>query len=259
MSYVKLELFAPIFDREDFSYISNLRNIKRISETLLYKIPYPDGNEKKLHIPLVQDYYNNFMSFCGWIDADSVPDIRNGFFVCREELLRGVNLLGMEQSKRIVLQKGGYVKKFNKNFLYGLNRIYNGIKTAFDPKIKTKTNITNEQLIRFFLDKNVGLGRTYLFNTNGEHAFVNKLNGLSRKYLFIVLRLLIDPPVNRTRSVNGWFDVGQAESHIRILIKTTYFGFGKDEVAFLFLTKSDHVEYQKIVSQPAKNFQFVPA
>ena len=143
MDYPKLEYFKQIFGREDFNYVSNLKNIRKISDTMIYNIAYPDGVEETIHIPLLNAYYDNLASFCNWIGAESLPDLSQGYLICVRGLMRAIGLLRQVRDKRVALQSGGYLNKFNKEFLYGLNVLYRGIKTAFDPKAKAKVNLPN--------------------------------------------------------------------------------------------------------------------
>lgn len=84
-----------------------------------------------------------------------------------------------------------------------------------------------------------GLGRKFLFNKLGKHAFTNKIIRLNRQELVITLRLLVLP--SQIRKYNGWIDIGSGQAPVRILMASRI--LGKDKIYFLYKI-NEHPTYQ---------------
>lgn len=256
MSYKKLKNFKEIINRADFNYISNEHNINRISE-IISRLAVPDGKEDS-YISLLGQFLGNLDSFYIWINGKAVPDIKEGHSFCREQLERGISILRMRDlNKRRSISKG-YIKKFNKMFLYGMSRILEGLRIAFDPNIVSSTSIEKGQLANYILDKVEGLGRKYLFNTAGPDSFVSGLSGLTKEEVVVTQRLLSTLPNSQVRRERGWIDVGIKNSPVRILIKPST--FGNDQVCFLFRNNDrGKARYRAKLDVPPKKAQFEAA
>lgn len=253
MAYKNLKNFEHIFGREDFNYISDLGHIKVITEILLYHLAVPDGKEST-YIGLLEECVENLDSFCIWVKGSIIPYLQEGYIISKKELARAISILKSPENKRASIS-GGYLRKFNKSFLYGLSRLLEGIRTAFDPSVVSKTNIDKDQLVRYFFDKKEGLGSRFLLNKIGNHAAANKLGFLTRDELIETIRLLLKQSHVRTTR-NGWIDLGSKAAPIRILlIKHKLLGFGRDIVCFIFRL-AEHRDYDKQLNIPSQKVRF---
>jgi len=239
MSYKKLKNFQPIFDRPDFSYISDLTKIEEIANIILFYISNPDGKEAS-YIKLIEEFIKNLTSFYDSIAGYNVPNIKKGYLIVLDELQRCIRLFSGSESERRDISKR-YLKKFTKTFLYGLSKLYDGIKAAFDPDIISSTKIDRNQFVRYILNSVEGLGKKFLFNGTGRHAFLNKINLLNMQELIATSRLLTKPSTNQIRMVNGWIDLGLGHTPVRILAKRKY--FGKQRICFLYRL-NEHNDYE---------------
>jgi hypothetical protein len=253
MSYINLKNFSGIFNREDFNYICNHTNINRLDEIFLYHIRVLDRNEW-VYIELLERFLKNLDSFHNWIRGN-IPGIEEGYAISRAELMRSIRLLKLPEHKRISVSRG-YIKKFNKSFLYGLSKLLEGIRLALDPSVISTTSIDKSQLVRYFLDKKEGLGNKFLFNDQGKHAAANKLESLNRNELIETMKLLLKQSRVRTTR-NGWIDLGSGNMPIRVLlVKHKLLGiFGRDIVGFVFKVK-EHREYGEMLNTPSKRMSF---
>lgn len=255
MSYKNLKNFRSIFNRDDFSYISDIAHISQLSEIILYNLSSPDGSEPN-HIKLLKAFLDSLEAFCEWINCSSIPPIGQGYILVEQELIRIIKILMTPELKRRAISKG-YSKKFNKSFLYGLSMVLEGIREAFNPDVIKDTKIEKEQLIRYFFDKTEGLGHRFLFNQSGKDGAANKIFDLNRDELILVMRLLLKPG-RQIRSYNGWLDFGRRNFPIRVLaIKPPIF-FGKLRVFSIF-KKGEHEDYERALSTTPSNVQFSAA
>ncbi len=243
MSYKNLRNFKDIFNRDDFNYICDNARISGVSEIFLYRIAMPDGKESA-YIKLLENFLINLDYFYMWLSGDKIPDIAGGYSICKEELVRSMEILRLSADKRASISKG-YRKKFKKLFLHGLSKLLKGIRSAFGPSLISTTDIDKYQLVRYFLDEKEGLRNKFLFNTAGKYNAVAKLQLLNRKELIEAEKLLLNQNPKRTTR-NGWIDLGSGGMPLRILlIKNTEFGiFRKDVVGFIFRL-AEHQNYNK--------------
>ena len=253
MAYKALRNFQQIFGRGDFNYVSGSAHIDEISEIILIKLPNPDGNEES-HIAKIGLFIRNLNSFFGWLNKKFINEVNEGNNITQQILLQVTGLLKQPIEKRTAIS-GGYLRKFNKTFLYGLSRIMAGIKIAFRPDVVSATNIDANQLRRFILDKIEGLGNRYEFNKMGNNSVPEKLNKMGIQELIVAERLLLNPGKARTTR-NGWIDFGQGKQIVRILVRPR--ALYKDQVCFLCRV-SDHDDYEGRLDIPAKKFEFSAA
>lgn len=251
MSYKKLKNFQEIFNREDFSYISNENNIKNI-ESWVLSIPTMDDSEVNELTRKLKYYLRSLESFYFWT-KNTIPEIQEGIMKSRKELLRITELI-KEPYERRSLIRWGSLKKFLKTFLHGLNKLLIGIRVMFDSDLVGNTTITNEQLSNYILDDKEGLGRKYEFNTQGNNAFVPILNSLDRKELIATEKLLERAPKNQVRVVHKWKDFGISRYPVRILIEPRR--GRKDRVYFLFKVTTGHRAYEDLVRIPPEKLKF---
>lgn len=252
MTYDELRNFQGIFGRNDFLYIYELSHIEGISEIILTNLVNPDGNENN-HIVKISLFIGNLNSFFNWLNGRAIADMAESRKICEEILSKVIALFRESGNKRIAISRG-YLRKFNKIFLYGLSLLVKGIRAAFNPDLVSATNIDRDQLERFIIDKKEGLGNRYLFNTTGNHAFTKKLEYLSKVELIVTERLLLNP--KKARRFRGWIDFGGGRRTLRILVKPRT--LLKDEVYFLF-RGSEHREYQQQLKNSPTEFQFSAA
>jgi hypothetical protein len=239
MGYKNLRNFQTILNRKDFNYISDHEKIKEVEEIILYRISNPDGRELS-YIKLLKEFLENLTSFYDSISGRNIPDIKKGYLLVIEELQRCIKIFTEPEFKRKSISRG-YCKKFNKILLYGLYKLLDGIRAAFDSDIISSTKISRKQFIRYILDKVEGLGKKFLFNKTGRHAFVNKISAVNMQELIVTSRLLDRPSGNQVRTHNGWRDLGLGHAPVRIL--SEHRGFRKDRIYFLYRL-NEHNEYE---------------
>ena len=243
MSYKNLRNFKDIFNRDDFNYICGSAHISEISEIFLYHIAMPDGKESA-YIKLLEGFLTNLDYFYMWLNGDKIPDIAGGYSICKEELVRSMEILRLSADKRASISKG-YRKKFKKLFLHGLSKLLKGIRSAFGPSLISTTNIDKDQLVRYFLDEKEGLRNKFLFNTAGKYNAVAKLQSLNKKELIEAEKLLLNQKPKRTTR-NGWIDLGSEGMPIRILlIKHKKFGIFRKYIVVFIFTLAEHQKYDK--------------
>jgi hypothetical protein len=245
MSYKNLINFQTIFNREDFNYISNIKKIEEVERIILFTISNPDEKEL-IYIKILKQFLENLESFYNSILAHNIPDIKKSNKIIFEELHKCINLFSESKFKRKSISRG-YIKKFNKTFLFGLSKLLDGIKIVFDPDVISSTKIDRKQFVRFILNNSVGLGKKFIFNKAGKHSFTNKINILNMQELIVTARLLTRPSKNQIRTFNGWRDLGLNKSPIRILLE--HKRVRKDNVFFLYRL-NEHNEYGNQLRTP---------
>jgi len=242
MSYKKLQNFRMIFKRPDFEYVSEIRKIDEIEKIIMFNLRMPDGREAS-YVVILERYFQNLNFFYESVMGHNIPDINEGYHMIKNILVRCITFFSEKDPKQIIMRSSispGYCKKFSATFLFGLSLLLRGIRIAFDPGIVSRTNIDRNQLVRYILDSREGLGRRFIFNTKGRHAFVNKITTLSNDQVIVTERLLVKPG-NQVRSFNGWIDLGERGTLVRILGE--HRTLGKDKIHFLYKV-NEHVEYE---------------
>lgn len=243
MSYKNLRNFKDIFNRDDFNYICDNAHISEVSEIFLYRIAVPDGKESA-YIKLLESFLTNLDYFYMWLNGDKIPNIVEGYSICKDELVRSMGILRLSADKRASISKG-YRKKFKKLFLHGLSKLLKGIRSAFDPSLISTTDINKDQLVRYFLDEKEGLRNKFLFNTAGKYNAVTKLQLLNKKELIEAEKLLLNQNPKRTTR-NGWIDLGSGGMPLRILlIKNKEFGIFRKYVVMFIFRLTEHPNYDR--------------
>jgi len=248
VKHQKLERFRKIIHRSDFEHVLDMKMINTI---ILEYLPNP-GNES-LYVHKIEEFLNNLESFCRWIGGD-IKNIKKGYVACEEELIKVIKLF-KEQPLRRKAIPGKHLRKINKNFLYGLLRISKGVVEAFSPEIIGKTNLKPDQITRYILDDDVGLGKRFEFNSKGGYAFARKLGELNRQELVAVIKLLLKPSGNQVRLFNGWKDLGRGRAPIRILAKYKF--LRKPRIYFLYRI-NEHPQYTRQLRIPSDEVSFSP-
>ena len=229
MSYKSLKNFSKILNRQDFEIISDEANIKSIILIIKNKTSDPDGNEIE-YINNINIYNKNLISFYKWLSpiTKGNKDLDQGFNLCYEVLSRASKLLQENELKRKSISNN-YLRKFNKQFLKGLNRILQGIRISFDPLLLGNTRMQERQIVNFILDENEGFGRYYGFNSKGAFAFYKRIETFDRPDLILINSKLSRGP---DRKIRGWLDYGERNEKIRILAKKGF--LGKVQIFFLY-------------------------
>ncbi|MBI4016712.1 MAG: hypothetical protein HY363_03390 [Candidatus Aenigmarchaeota archaeon] len=253
MAYAELANFRKIINRPDFDYVSDKNNIKAIENIILYKIASPDGNEN-VYIETINKFSDTLMNFCVWMkgkgwNLQTNFDFDAGCAKTVQELQRTANLLRETPDRRKHISMSN-VKKFLDFFFLGLAKIYKGIKISFDQDILGLTNIKEDQIIRYFLDKVEGLGKMFAFNTSGTNAAARKIPALNKLELITAERLLRKPSDNQVRTFGGWRDIGARGTLVRILQEP-----GTNKIYYVFKI-AEHRDYQKQLNVPPSRCRF---
>ena len=234
--------FQPIFHRPDFDYISNINNIFRIADSVLFRI-HITKIEDSGYANLVKEYLGNLQSFSSWINGNTLPDLAQGFALCSSVLTEALQIFNESVEKRALYENRR--NKLIKMFVGGISTITRGLRTAFNPEVIPYTNIKEDQVCSFILDKTEGSGRKFLFNKRGRHSFVNKIHLLNMQELLVVLRLLSSPSGSQVRTFNKWRDLGSSGAPVRILVQHNW--IRKDKVFFLYKA-NENGDYQAQLS-----------
>jgi len=162
-------------------------------------------------------------------------------------------MLQLDRMKRAGMS-GNYRKKFQRLFLHSLNMLLSGIRIVFDPDSMTGSNITQEQIALYILDKKEGLGRKYVFNSKGRYAFANRLKDMSRQELLAIERLLLHPERQTRASNTGWLEFGRGQSP-RILAQRNVLG---KSAAFYLFKVAEHRDYENQLNLLPSKASFAP-
>ncbi len=227
MAYKNISNFTKIIDREDFTFISDKKNISSVADYIKNINTRLTTHDMALFIT----QYKNYLDlFANWINTKNLADLHEGYTLCVLELNRYIKLA--KDYNRVNISRG-MTRKFVKNFYLGLNFILNGLRAAFDPLNITKFQFSADQLKKYVLDKKEGLQRTHSFNTSGSHGSFNKLATFNKNEVLQVIRLIVRYP--EIRQIKGWKDLGMGGTIIRILMKS-YLG-RKDKIYFMYNLK----------------------
>ena len=252
MAWDSLRNFQTIFDRADFTYISNhdtvLKSKNSIRSIIVDRIPSPSSSDS-VYRSMVQDYLNNVKSFYSWF-GNSNSDMNTGCTSCEAYLYEVLQLFN--QPSEIRTQTSSRCIKLNNNFLWSLGKIMQGIRHCFN-KVLIPQCINPIQIIRYIFDSNEGFGKKFLYNSKGEHSFSKKIYLLSKQKLLVVLRLLSNPSGSQVRTFNKWRDLGRGDCPVRILVE--HHMIKRDRVFFLYRA-NEHNEYSAQLAKPSDKVQF---
>ena len=123
VSYKKLQNFNLIFNRSDFSHISDLSGINRVLGIILQDAELQNGNKGE-SARILNDYQESLESFYRWLNTQRVAPINEGFELCSSIILRIKKIIDLDAFRKMQISKG-YRKKFKKLFLYGLSQLVN--------------------------------------------------------------------------------------------------------------------------------------
>lgn len=239
MSYKSLSKFKLIFDRDDFNFVSDEKNIEEIKTIILYRIREV-SKEDELYIKILKNYLNNFNSFYGSVLDKNIHKINKSFITLVDILQKCISLFSESELRRKSISTR-YVAKFNKIFSLGLSKFADSLKILFDPNEISLSRISKNQIINYIFDNFEGLGKNFLFDKKGKHSFVNKISELNMQELLVTLRLLAKPSRNQIRIFNCWKDLGLGHSPVRILVKASK--TKKDKIFFLYRL-NEHTAYE---------------
>lgn len=205
MSYKNLADFQAIINSEEFAFISDSRKVERIVHIMKSLVFV--GNQS---IGELQAYFTQLQVFYHSFPAKNVPDFREGFRKC-QEIFQLIFNLG--KKGKLSLLPRGKTRDFAATFLYGINRLANGIKIAFDPELIGNTTLAQGELARYILDKKVGLGSRISFNKLGRSAPVSLIPRLPQPFLVKIIRLLQGKPALKGK----WLVFGERGDPVRIV------------------------------------------
>ena len=271
MGYKDLKNFQEIFEREDFNYISGSNKIDEIGYTIR-KILYPlDNDQKGECVEKIKEFMENLTSFYEFLTNSSEKkkvdnsEVDKSYTIIYGTLASCVRLFWEPDERRKSISKN-YVRKFNKEFIYGLTQLLKGIRNAFEPENISSTGIDRDQLVRYILEKKEGLGKKFQFNDSSEtYAFAKKINTLSKRDLILTERLLVRLFERQVRTINGWMDLGSNRDRVRILCvvrrRSIIDKLRKSLIArvyYLFLV-TEHTEYEQKLKKESPNEAFFKA
>ncbi len=245
MKALKLVYFAPIFKRAEFNAIAKHESIKKISQ-IIERLHLPSSrfgaisSTKESDIRTIKDYMEKLTEFFEDVHAFHVKELREGYNEVVQVLHRVLDVNELEDKKRAEFLSGGYCTKWKNTFMDGLGKIYSGLTRAFMPGERVK--IKQKQFARFVLDKYVGFGRYYEFNSAGSYAIAEKIWDLPADYRSTLISFLSNPEQYTLRKkTNGWYAMGKSKQKLRILYDKNR---GKPRLFYLFKV-SEHDAYEE--------------
>ncbi len=251
---MNLRILLPynrIFDRADFTFISDPNTIKKLLK-LIEKIRSPISKEEEIaYLPPFTNFIRCLDSFFNWISCTSITELSEGYTLIRNQLALCVIFLGDEMKRNHA--SSGKIPSMRKKLVYGLKIFSRGIAICFCYWNFPKTAIDNSIVVRFILDPSVGFGRRYKFNVAGNFAFATHIKSFDRDSLVKTCYLLEERPESQTRLSKGWTDMGVRKNPIRLLLVSR--NIRKDLVYFAFLARypAEHEYYcQKLREGPEK-------
>ncbi|MEK6963004.1 MAG: hypothetical protein AABX70_01160 [Nanoarchaeota archaeon] len=238
MSYERLVNFKEIIKIESFDYVCDAGHIRDMGDMIDLLVSEKEGQKCR---EVLSVYIDRLMSFYFGLDPKDVPDLTIGFETARSVLVQAFKLFAESLEKRRLISQNK-LNDLKEDFLYGLSRMYTGLKAVFDPDLVTESSITKEQLVRYFLDEKEGLRGRFAFNRMGKYAFANRLSDLNKEELAVVERLLLRPSESQIeRKREGWIGFGKHQSPVRILASESL--GGKKKIYFVFKV-SEHRDYE---------------
>ncbi len=247
--YCQLQNFRAIFNRGDFNYIADAGIISRITR-VVGSLTNPKESNKTSAYEL-KIFLKNLDSFYDWLNS-GVGVFNKGHKAAEKALVTAIAICEAPPERRLKISRS-YLRKLNRNFLYGLSKLVVGIRKSFGVDELAKTNINAVQIANYIISKDEGLAKKFLLNHIGNHGFVNKLDCMPKQELIVVMRLLLRPSANQVRTFNGWCDLGLGHAQVRIL--TQKHTFGKMRVYFLFRL-SEHRDYERQLAVPPDRTRF---
>ena len=248
MRYPPLTNFTSIFDREDFTFISDTKNLNFLKPLILYAVNHPQRKEED-KILLIQAYQENLDSF-----YNGIGDIhlKEGYFLCSNALFHVSKLFKEIPEKRIEMPPQHF-KKIYKEFVVGLKKLLDGIRIAFDPDFISENtiNIGREnqgQIARYILDPVEGYGRKFIFNNTkskysfARHIFDLGVDKLSKSWLTNTLHTLRNGKVRE--KLLGFTCLGDSLVRIHLDSKKLLEKQKIYSIYFIFIQKEheDHVK-----------------
>jgi len=207
VSYGRLSQFQPIFDNNSFTYISSVQIIRRMTQlirSLKHTIP-PGGRD------FSREYLLNFQKFISEINYEKIAPLNEGVNLCLNTVrfISGILDQGREQQLPT-----GRLRVMEKEYLYGLGKIYLGLQVAFRDQIRVLSP-RKEVALRYFFDKNEGVGRTYAFNKMGDNSPDKILPSLSVENIYLAIYLLESR--HNSKNIRSWTVFGTTVALIRIV------------------------------------------
>ena len=259
MSYKSLKNFQDVFRNDYFTYISDHRIMRTVSDIISTKVA-PLGTDldpksKEECKIFLETFLHNLDGFYGtFFGQGKNSSLDNGRYVIHKTLELCIKLLSKPTSTKI---GRNYPRKWNKTFLSGLSKLSSGIEQSFDLDVIGRTKIVQDRsiLIRYILEKNVGLGQKFEFNKATEYSFANMINRFTLQQLLATLKFLV---VNNPGTKKGteWLVLGKRNDPVRIVYARRH--FARDRVYHLFRAM-DHRVYDKVLWVPPDKTAFVPA
>ncbi|MBI2665516.1 hypothetical protein HYX12_02775 [Candidatus Woesearchaeota archaeon] len=207
MKFKKLQPYVQILDNPSFSYIADP---KRISELLAVVEALRFQSDTGKSKTIFETYLNNLRA---WYDKfnSTVPDLRNGYLKIGATLQLLIAVIEKSQTENI---PRGKIHSFMKTIKHGLNGLTNGLRVCFDPDIISTTVLSQEQIVKYLFNKEIGLARKFKLNTIGDNCPVRVLPGMSREEVIQAVKYLSKGDFERK---GGWNVYGRGQRTIRVV------------------------------------------
>lgn len=244
MGYKNLRNFKNIIDSDDFNFISDVDNINKICNIILYNVPHSSDSDSDYAV-LVRKFLDEMQSFCEWVNMNEIPDIKKAYSKCEEVLLRVEKFLRFEDPEKRKSISKGYLRKFKRSFLYGLSTLLAGIRVAFHSDLVVHTNIQRIQIINFIVDKVEGMSGRFVMNkAKGKFNFINHLPDLTREELIKTLFTLEHRIPSTHPKIGEWKIMGSGSGANDIRIHYIDRFFGKTRLYRIYRVNGEHSNHE---------------
>ncbi|PIN73187.1 hypothetical protein COV20_03065 [Candidatus Woesearchaeota archaeon CG10_big_fil_rev_8_21_14_0_10_45_16] len=223
-SYQQLQDFQEILEDYNFTLISSSKSIERM-RAVIRNLPFttPPGT-----LQFAEGYLAEFQGFIKTINYSTISELKEGITICIKTV--SFVLSAIKQGKNTQIPRGK-CRTMEAEFLFGLNKIVEGLKLGFRTRIKELSPSKQDTLNYIYADE--GLRRKYIFNSIGVDSPIRVLPSLSVSNLYTFVQLLeLEKDVKRA---GKWKVYGTGMAPLRVVVSSSM--LGKKRVYAVFKTE----------------------
>ena len=146
-------------------------------------------------------------------------------------------------------------------FITSMSKFYSALRALFNPLTNAITNskITRDQLARFMLDKEIGYGREFRFNTLGGYAAANRIfdRSFSKEEMRNTLRALKRKAFHEKHGdFTVWGEGGANGVRIHLIRGAIIIGHPKIYRIYKSNSDKEHSDHETDMFRPQSDFTF---